>query len=119
MRSRDREKNPKGKVKEKGSIKMTKNINIKSIAAATISLAIAASLAPTAAFATDASELPPAVAMAAQATTTQASVHDSSIATFAESIHTLVDGEAAKVFMAQAQAQGLDADAALVTVYNA
>ena len=95
--------------------------NIKNtITAATISLALAAGLAPVTAFAaTDASELPPAVAMAAQATTTQASVKDSSIATFAESIHTLVDGEAAKVFMAQAQAQGLDADAALVTVYSA
>ena len=117
MRSRDREKNPQGKVKEKGSIKMTKNI--KNIAAATISLALAASLAPTAAFAADASELPIAVTMAAQAATTQASVHDSSIANFADSIHTLIDNEASKVYMAHAQAQGLDADAALVTVYNA
>ena len=118
MRSRDREKSPKGKVKEKGSIKMT---NIKNtIAAASLSLILAAGCAPLTAFAaTDASELPVAVTMAAQSTTTQASVKDSSIANFADSIHTLVDGEAAKVFMAHAQAQGLDADAALVTVYSA
>ena len=115
MRSRDREKNPKGKVKEKGSIKMTKNI--KNIAAATISLALAASLAPTAAFAADASELPIAVSMAAQPTTTQASINTSSA--FADTLHTLIADEAAKVYAAQAQAQGLDADAAIAQVYNA
>ena len=119
MRSRDREKNPKGNVKEKGSIKMTKNINIKSIAAATLSLAIAASLAPTAAFAADASELPPAVAMAAQATTTQASINNNAGSAFADTLHTLIADEAAKVYTAHAQAQGLDADAAVATVYNA
>ena len=97
---------------------MTKNINIKSIAAATVSLALAASLAPTAAFAADAAELPIAVTMAAQATTTQASI-DNSGSTFADTLHTLIADEAAKVYAAQAQAQGLDADAAIATVYNA
>ena len=96
---------------------MTKNINIKSIAAATISLALAASLAPTAAFAADSSELPIAVAMAAQETTTQVSINTSSA--FADTLHTLIADEAAKVYTAHAQAQGLDADAAVATVYNA
>ena len=93
--------------------------NIKNtIAAATISVALAAGLAPVTAFAaTDASELPPAVAMAAQATTSQASINTSSA--FADTLHTLIADEAAKVYTAHAQAQGLDADAAVATVYNA
>ena len=92
--------------------------NIKNtIAAATISIALAAGLAPVTAFAADNTELPPAVAMAAQATTSQASINTSS--SFADTLHTLIADEAAKVYTAHAQAQGLDADAAVATVYNA
>ena len=93
--------------------------NIKNtIAAATISVALAAGLAPVTAFAADnTADLPVAVAMAAQATTSQASINTSSA--FADTLHTLIADEAAKVYTAHAQAQGLDADAAVATVYNA
>lgn len=99
---------------------MTKSIK-NTIAAAGLTLALVAGFAPTAAFAADASELPPAVAMAAatNSNTTQVAARDAGIATFADSICTLIDADAAKIYLAQAEAQGLDAETALITVYSA
>ena len=57
------------------------------------------------------------MAAANNSATTQASVNTGHA--FAETLHTLIADEAAKVYAAQAQAQGLDADAAIATVYNA
>ena len=103
MRSRERDTDSKGKASprevEKGSIQMTKTINIKnSIISAGIALALAAGLAP-------------ATALADTALATTLASSTSASTNFARTMHAFINEDASKVYAATARANGNEAEA--------